>query len=501
MIQSNRKISSSPTAAKKIKKNPMTEIIMENKNEELNDGAGIVSNPKFQHQTIISRRLFEAYTKSKNLQNHDSKNVRFNVAASEPISTKNYTKEDNLSELRTFFQGEESETGLAVNTRTASCLAPAMRMIIGVLSTDKESMFLGSLPRHLERAARMPLESPQVNLEILAQELNHINYPKFKSKYLNSAEGANKMHAYLSNCSRAEAQVVGDLIKADLENLITQKFGHSIIRSLIGVNPELKNQATNLCVHNFCALAADEFASRVMQRLVEESGSFKMYALKRFYKNSSLWLRNVAGLFILTACMRCSDSHEYQFVIELLLSDPKKTLSSKIMKRALVSVIDACSYGDLNYIFGFLNINSGLMRYLEDKFMTYVLIAFMRRDYMPAVGMLARHISNNLKDLLAKRYFKLLANKLVSVGSEQVLEAINQSLVSISSQALFKLCDNGDNLLNLYYFTFLALSTFSPESACGTQRLLEFARTFASNPDVIRLDAQLAFKISQCFRP
>ncbi len=442
--------------------------------------------------------------------NHFGENIVFNISMPEPRKTKGYFMEESLSVVQSekkkpsisIVQAVQPEIQLPVNPMTAACLAPVMQFIIEALNKTTTSEYLGSLPRHLDRATRLSLERPQP--DDLNKKLSQLRYQEFKSKYTLSASGSLAIQSYLDNCSKKEALVIGELILEDVEFLLTSKYGHCIIRSLIGVHIELTNRAANLCIIKFETMATNEFASRIMQKLVEHVNSFRLFSLKKFSIDNSLWLDSIPGLFVLAACMRHSHYSEYRFVTDLLFKDKSKLLSSKVMKRVLVSVVEASGDEELQYIFGYLNIQRKFKRYLEDKSMTYVLIAFMRSNFMPAVRLLANQIASNLKELISKSYFKLLANKLISVGSQHVLTAINESLIALDSVTLFNLCDGGRTLPYLYYYVFLAFSSFMTETLEGTKKLLNFAYELANrlctNPMMQKLDAQLSALLKWCLK-
>lgn len=437
---------------------------------------------------------------------HGDTNVRFNIVISKPRMVFRSSEISKMGQKLTAIpqnpawkaQLGEQYLSLPVLQKTAACLAPFMQFIVETLSADGNSEFLGSLPRHLVRAAKLSLERPQLDLDGINQEISIISYEEFKSKYISSAQESARVQLYLDHCSRAKLLEVGELVKNDLDNLLTHKYGYLIVRSLIGVHLELTNRTQYLCAANFAVMATNEFASRTMQRLVETSDQFRLYSLKRFSKDTSLWLKSVPGLFVLAACLRCSDSREYNFVTDLLLNNRSKLIASKIMKRALVSVVEALCNEELHYVFGYLNIERKFMRFLEDKHMTYILIAFTRRDFVPAVKILTDQIRSHFKELVSKPYFKLLANKLISVASEHTLNAINESLTSFDSSAFLNLCDGGRNLQNLYYYIFLTFSSFRTESPAGTQRLLNFAHWLCSSPAIQKVDNRLANALRDC---
>ncbi len=471
-----------------------------------------LNNPCVKDFPVMARDFHDDIVKANKFYIHSKSNIRLNIRVSKIQMTESKTmstqllhqticKEQNSNFMKTIEPKVDSTVSLLVHPKTAGLLSPALNHIIEILNKDKATSYLGSLSKHVERAARNSSFKPVLDIDEMTKELNSMNLHEFKLKYASSSAGASLIQAYLTNCSNAEAVAVGELIKDDYEVLTTHKYGHSIIKNVIGVHEELTNRATKFCTRKFAILVSNECASRILQRLVEESSDFRLFCLKRLSKNVSLWMKSVAGLFVLTACMRCSEEHEYRFVTDILLKDINKLVLSKLMKRALVSVIEACTPSTLDIIYGLLNVRSDLIVFLEDKYMTYVLISFLRRDYVPAVNTLTQFITSNLKELISKSYFKLLANKIISVGSNFVLDAINISLLNITSMALFNLCDGGRSLQRVLYYVFLTISSFRLESFDGERRLLDFVRQLCLSPVIIKMDVQLVNLLRQCLQP
>ncbi len=394
--------------------------------------------------------------------NHDYSNVRLNFSASKPksfCSQETVTNSSPVQQKCPKFDFEHN-AGVSQAQNVAKHLKPVMQFLIQALEKDCKSGLLGSLPRQLERQAKISSKKAPVNYPQLNRELSGISLDEFKLRFGTSAIGSSTIQAYLDQCPKDEALAIGELFLNDYETLIRHQYMHSILRGVIGTHDELTHRVDKFCRRRFNSLATDEYASRILQRLVEHSPSFRKFSLKRLRNNSSLWLRSIAGMFVLSTCMKFSDPEEYSFVTNLLFSDTNQLINSKMMKRAVVSLIEAAPPHHLDLIFDLLDVRSNFFNYLSDKYMTYILIALLRRDYQPAIDMLVNSISSHYNVLITKCYFKLLANKLISVGSTHVLDAINNSLRALTYKDV---CYREYKLDNIYYYMFMTLSTFTIE--------------------------------------
>ncbi len=443
------------------------------------------------------------------LLNHETNNLRFNLLEPEPrrlslLHTRSNFEQDFTANVPTIsslkVKKEELQEASSFELKTPKSLAPAMQLVIQVLAADMRYSFLGTLPRHLQRAVNSSANQPHPDVIKIGKEISHISYQEFKLKYLSTNAQVVQIQKYLDVCPKPQAIAVGELVLDHFESLVTHKFGHRILKPLVGVHVELSNRIANYIALKFEILVTNEFASRIMQNMVETSSAFRLFCLKRFSKNKSLWMYSIAGLFVLTSCMRNSNHHEYSFVTSLLFKNYNSTIECKTMKRVLVSVIESCDIELLDYIYVFLDMDNNLGHYFEDKFMTYILIALMKREYLPAIRLLSRKIEYQFKDLISTTYFKLLANKMISVGTDQVLDAINNSLLKISNEQLVDICDEGQSITNLYYYVFLTISSFRTEIIEGNKRLLDFARSISKNPVMLKVDLRLPNAFSRCLR-
>jgi len=331
-----------------------------------------------------------------------------------------------------------------------------MTHLVHLLSSDPEYCFLGALPKHMERASRHTGEqAPQVSKAV---EIEGMGVGNFRENFICDKQGAAALQQLLESSS-PQLQQIAAVVRHDLPYLITHKFGNYVLQKLIPVDDQLKSAVIRLACIHFDVLVINEFSSRVMQHLVENDLGFRIEALHQFAEKKDLWLKSIAALFVLSSCMRHSTPKEYAFVVDFLLKSRPRLLASKFYKRATVSLVECLPEDRLHPVFEFISFAHSLHESLEDKYLTYVLIAFLRREHAPALELLCTAIEDDLASLLRCIYFKLLLNKLLSLGHTRLLHRLHFSLSLVSNGQLHELAAERRGEANILYSLYLVLGT------------------------------------------
>ena len=439
--------------------------------------------PRIKDSPIIESTTQEKWTQVLSISselkiNHEQANIRFNVlldkemfsCPARPFQVENLQQSNSLSS----FWGSKKRQNPSTASQNPVNLTDIFDYIIFKLSEDKTYCFLGTLPKHLERANKVIVEPPNDSW-VLEPDFQRITRLEFREHFLKSKKGALDLERVLETGSKEERQNLITLICVDLEYLMLHKFGNYIVQKVIPLEVTIMSKATKVCREKFDQYSINEYSSRVMQCLVEESADFKAYSLHRFAARPDLWLKSIAALFVLSTCMKKASSvADFSFVKKTIFQNKQRFHSSKYMKRALVSLVESCPDAELPSLFHELDSEVHIKRYLEDKYMTYLMVAFMRRSFEPCVRIVGEAITAQLKDLLPCSYFKLLINKLLSVGSPLALAGINTALRRIPVLQVHSLSSGGDNATNFYYYVFMTLSTFDDKDIIGPREYLVF---------------------------
>lgn len=411
--------------------------------------------------------------------NHEHTNIRFNLMLDKgyitsPAQSLSSAVKLRNSSLSDFWVSKKRQVPFFDSEQPID-LAEIYSYIIKRLSDDKTNSFLGTLPKHLERVNQLSAELPTDSWPA-HQNFERMNKLEFREHFLNSKKEALDLERVFKTVMVDDQVNLKNIICSDLEFLMLHKFGNYIVQKVIPLDSGIMLKAIQICRDKFDTYAVNEYSSRIMQCLVEKSAEFRLFTLKRFKARPGLWLKSIAALFVLSTCIKKAEMvSDFDFVKEILFKNKQQGLyASKYMKRALVSLVESCPDSELSTLFQELDIRKNILKILEDKYMTYLMVAFMRRSFMTCIMIVGEAITGKLKDLLQCSYFKLLINKLLSVGSPQALAGINTSLRRISLQNLKTLSSRGNNATNFYYYLFMTLSTFKKTDLRGLRDFLSY---------------------------
>lgn len=357
--------------------------------------------------------------------------------------------------------------GLTISQHALQSLYQLLKQLVNDLKADEQSCFLGTLPKHLIRASRLATSAESQSI-IDPNSFFGITPIMFRERFVLDSTGSSQLELFLEQSGWAETYVA-ELVAQDLEFLITHKFGNYILQKLMNVHNKLFRAVSEICHLQFTKLVTNEFSSRVMQNLVENSTEFRTFAIGVFKHKKHLWLKNIAGLFVLNTCMKKSEPESYKFVEDHVFANISNLESSKNLKRALVSLVDSTPISYHIRYAKALKLTENIPIWLNDKYLTYLLIAFVRCGYQPAWDALLELIRDSMPQLLKTRYLKLLLNKFISLEINGFLGPLHEALVRIKTNDIVLLASNIKYRSAFEYLLLLVVSTanlLEPRSLC-----------------------------------
>jgi hypothetical protein len=202
---------------------------------------------------------------------------------------------------------------------------------------------------------------------------------------LNNKEAGLAIQLHIMNCNMSCIQRLTTFAENNLGSLIVHQSASYAIQRLIQRNLNFRISIASYCKQFFRELAYNEYASRVMQCLVEFDSHFCSYILSIFKKDLSIYVRHFSSVFLIAVALKNAktDSEKDIFTIK----HPKymeKMLAKKFFKRILISYIESCSSTSLVQMYNILKyIYRTPADYLRDRYSTLLLIAFLERGFKP----------------------------------------------------------------------------------------------------------------------
>ena len=175
---------------------------------------------------------------------------------------------------------------------------------------------------------------------------------------------------------------ITELIQHHLSILITHKFGSYLIQKMLLRDRRTVGTVATFCRRQFINLSNNEYSSRVMQRVIEQSADFRKFANASFKKNLEYYLQSVpSGFLVSSAIAKAQTEDERDILSEYLQKNPSRWFENKYLKKILVTYLTSCSSEKLNHYSAWLKIDQSVFSFLQDKHSCFILLKFLERKH------------------------------------------------------------------------------------------------------------------------
>ena len=231
----------------------------------------------------------------------------------------------------------------------------------------------------------------------------------------NAEKHASRSIQYFIEASQPEKiQHVFNLINLIIPELITNPLGNYVLQVAAQRSSLVALKLEQYCKENINRLCSDEYASRVMQTLVEIRLSFRKCVLQWASENLKILLEALPSVFLLTAALIATQQPSELICVreKILSSCSKQFFQSRYFKRILMSFIDKCHFSDISSVCEVYRINQDFYLYLNDKFGAFILIAVIRRGFQLTTDLLFDSIREDIMGLYHTKFFKFVFYRL-----------------------------------------------------------------------------------------
>lgn len=205
-----------------------------------------------------------------------------------------------------------------------------------------------------------------------------------------------------------------------IKRLIYDPLGNYVLQKIIEKDQKVREAAEDFCMEDFGSLCQDQYASRVIQCLIETSEYFRVFSTDFFREHVWSLIDSMPSIYLFVTIIKCSkDDQEIDFVRNMIAKDYKSVIESKYMKRIVVSYLIKVQEEKLAELFLLFKLKRKLnfVKLFNDKFLPYVLLTFICRSFSPAVDLLQYYIQNNFKQLLKTKHFMFVIMKVMTIDS------------------------------------------------------------------------------------
>ena len=254
--------------------------------------------------------------------------------------------------------------------------------------------------------ARMPHWSPQITQEFKRSLEDRVAFDKMLSEAESSTETSESIQHFVEVCASSDLLLIADLVRPRIPTIIYSKFGSYLIQMLMKRSVEFLKQLETYVLQHVLQISCKDFSSRVLRLMIRLNDKVRKFVLDKFKSNFELCLQKFSAIFVLTETIRLTkDQNEYEFILTMLKNDPQRMLSNRYFKRILVAYLESCDPSKMNQVAHIMNLERSLVRFLRDKFGTFILIVLQNRQCAYMYRTFISHLKDDFDKVSQTNFF------------------------------------------------------------------------------------------------
>ena len=309
------------------------------------------------------------------------------------------------------------------------------------------------------KTSQIDVHSVQISWErrqFYIHKISHLNAEETFELCSFERQSSLEFQSVLDECSDELLEICKSNILAYLGEYLTHPYASYAVQKVIQRDLNFCQVVAGFCSENFEALVCDEFASRVMQRIVERLASFRSFVLEFFSIRLEEHLNTISAVFLLALALRSTDDHqEGTFLVQYMVEQPE-LMSSKYFRRLVACYLERCPHEQLAVVDNILSIRKKMLAYLNNKYSVIIVLVIMQRNYQPVVNAFIACLRSQLSLVFQTKYFKFLFSKLLERSQRAILSEIHSALTSATLPQLRNLCSLPTDGKEYFKYTVLA---------------------------------------------
>lgn len=179
--------------------------------------------------------------------------------------------------------------------------------------------------------------------------------------------------------------------------------------------PSYQEKFISIAIENFDSLVANEFGSRVLQKLLKNP-QFQQFSLNKLETNFEEFLTNLSSVIFSTKLIaEIGDESKFKFIERMIEKDFSVIKDQNNFVRLLVSYFSILSDSSIHTIFKHLKKN--IWNLLNDKFGNYILQKVIERNIKPYKNIIESLCLKHLLKLIQKKHPRYIIFKLIEADS------------------------------------------------------------------------------------
>ena len=282
---------------------------------------------------------------------------------------------------------------------------------------------------------------------------------------------------HLKKCLASEVHQVSIKLSPFIKELITHQFGNYVIQRLAIRDLDFQRKLATFCHQSLSEIINDEFASRVIQSLIEHSPKFRLQLQHTVAHQPNMILSSNPAVHAVSTCIRnAENSSESAYVLDWLRHDPN-LFWNKGFQKLLTHFVIYCSEKQLDETYSEIKIENFIESYMKVKLLAYLLINLVQRNHGPTIEALKKALKRDPAFALTTLCFKLMVAKSWEDQNSSSTQVLSEILISLGKNHTKRLWSNSKVMGCFYiYITIKTLRTNKAASLMAFIRREDIAR-------------------------
>ena len=270
------------------------------------------------------------------------------------------------------------------------------------------------------------MEYPETQISI---DLATVNSRQLWHLYTHEKMRSIAMQRFILEADDLTLEVVSKLTVPLIPDLIINNLGNYCLQKIISRDEAFRSLIEKYCLENLKTLVYNEYSSRTMQSLVENSDFFRKWFLNFAAGDTKGISKRISYVFLVTSAIGCAKSEDEVLpLVADVLKSRDRWFGKKYMKRIVVSLIQKCSLCVLNILAEMFYDGAQFHEHFNDRYKVYIVVAFIKREHQQTITSFRASMKTHLEFMIEASYFKLFADIIFRSRLGSISRLIHDSL-------------------------------------------------------------------------
>ena len=218
-----------------------------------------------------------------------------------------------------------------------------------------------------------------------------------------------ELQEYILGC---EDDCLAKLIRIAQKRMIElmfHRFGNYIIQNLMQRSLGFTAAVRSYCEVRFDKLVANQYSSRVVQKLIEYDDQFRVFASQSFKQNIQYFLAQQTAWYLIVSVVRFADTEGERDIVSRYMQRCRTSwFENKSFLKVLIIYLEHCSEVQVKFFVKSVQLEKRLFKFLQDKLSCLIFFKLLERNEAFCEQILLGQLSRDLISLLQTHFFGYL---------------------------------------------------------------------------------------------